>query len=246
MIVQPKDATTVVLLRNPGGQDAEGFEILMVLRNSKTRFVPGFYVFPGGALDEADCAPDMEGFCIGLRGAQAQRLLDHPPPPARALGAWVAGIRETFEEAGLFLAYQRDGRLLSFHADRTDPFHRYRGLLRLGKVGFRDLLQKEGLTLAADRLHYFSHWVTPWFYPIRYDVRFFVAEAPAGQEAVHDGGELTEHVWIKPRDALRFHREGRFDMVFPTVMTMKALSQFGTIREAIQSTRNKRIVLESG
>ena len=57
---------------------------------------------------------------------------------------------------------------------------------------------------------------------------------------------MTEHVWIKPRDALRFHREGRFDMVFPTVMTMKALSQFGTIREAIQSTRNKRIVLESG
>ncbi len=246
MIVQPKDAATVVLLRNPRGQDGEGFEVLMVLRNRTSRFVPGFYVFPGGALDEADCAPHMEGFCSGLRGERAQRLLDRSASPARALGAWVAGIRETFEEAGLFLAYRQDGSLLSFHANRTDPFHRYRDLLRRGKMSFADLLQKEALKLAADRLHYFSHWVTPSFYPIRYDVRFFVAEAPAGQEAVHDGGELTEHAWITPRDALRSHEAGRFDMVFPTVMTMKALSQFGTIRKVIQSTRGKRIVLESG
>ena len=246
MIVQPKDAATVVLLRNPRGPDAEGFEVLMVMRNRNSKFVPGFYVYPGGALDEEDCAPDMEGFCGGLKGALAHLLLDHPASPARSLGAWVAGIRETFEEAGLFLAYRGDGGLLSFHADRTDPFHRYRELLRQGKISFRELLLKEGLVLATDRLHYFSHWVTPWFYPIRYDVRFFIAEAPAGQEAVHDGGELTEHAWVTPRNALDLHERGRFDMVFPTVMTMKALCRFGTIREAIESTAGKRIILESG
>ena len=246
MIVQPKDAATVVLLRNPGGQDAEGFEVLMVMRSRNSKFVPGFYVYPGGALDDEDCAPAMEGFCGGLRGVHAHRLLDDPVSPARALGAWVAGIRETYEEAGLFLVYRGDGGLLSFQADRADSFHRYRELLRQGKMGFQELLKQEGLTLATDRLHYFSHWVTPWFYPIRYDVRFFVAAAPTGQEAVHDGGELTEHVWITPRDALRFHEAGRFDMVYPTVMTMKALSRYGTIRDVLQSTAGKRIIVESG
>jgi 8-oxo-dGTP pyrophosphatase MutT (NUDIX family) len=246
MTVKPKDAATVILLRNPGGQAEDGFEVLMVLRSRSSKFVPGFYVFPGGAVDKDDCSPAMEGFC-GSRGSlPAHQLLDDPPSPARALGAWVAGIRETFEEAGLFLAYGRHGALLSFDGNQTGPFHRYRELLRQGKMSFRNLLQKEGLTLATDRLHYFSHWITPWFYPIRYDVRFFVAEAPAGQEALHDGGELTEHVWIKPRDALDLHRANRFDMVFPTVMTMKALSKFGTIGEALQSTVDKRISAESG
>jgi 8-oxo-dGTP pyrophosphatase MutT (NUDIX family) len=163
-----------------------------------------------------------------------------------ALGTWVAGIRETFEEVGLLLAYGADDRLLSFGPDERACYERYRSLLNQEKLTFGEILQKEALTLAAERLHYFSHWITPGFLPIRYDVRFFVVEAPAGQEARHDGIELTDHLWITPQEALRRYRENRFEMVYPTLMTMQALLPYRQIEEVIRSTSRKNILAESG
>jgi 8-oxo-dGTP pyrophosphatase MutT (NUDIX family) len=246
MFARPKEAATVILLRRREEQPAEGFEVLMVLRSQESKFVPGSYVFPGGALDDQDCSPEMEALCRGVEPSGAFAVLKGIPTPAMALGTWVAGIRETFEEVGLLLAYRADGRLLSFDHDNADRYERYRFLLLHEKLSFREILEKEALTLAAERLHYFSHWITPWFLPIRYDVRFFVAEMPAGQEARHDGIELTDHIWITPQEALRRYRENRFEMVYPTLITMQALAPYRQIEEVIRATAGKNIPAESG
>ena len=246
MFVRPKEAATVILLRQPAEEPAEGFDVLMVLRSKKSKFVPSSYVFPGGALDKDDCSPEMAGLCRGVERSQPFAALKGLLSPAMALGSWVAGIRETFEEVGLLMAYTKDHQMLSFGDEDAGRYRSYRILLQQRKLTFREILQKEALTLAADRLHYYSHWVTPWFLPIRYDVRFFVAEAPAGQEALHDGMELTEHLWIKPQEALRRYHEKSFDMVYPTVMTMRDLCRFRTIGEVIRSTVGKEISEDSG
>jgi 8-oxo-dGTP pyrophosphatase MutT (NUDIX family) len=246
MFVRPKEAATVILLRRRNEQPAEGFEVLMVLRSKESKFVPNSYVFPGGALDDQDCSPEMEARCQGVEPSSAFSALKGIPTPAMALGTWVAGIRETFEEVGLLLACGADGRLLSFGSDERARYERYRTLLQQESLSFGDLLQKEELTLAADRLHYFSHWITPWIFPIRYDVRFFICEAPAGQEARHDGIELTDHLWITPQEALRRYRENRFEMVYPTFMTMQTLLPYRQIEEVIRSTAGKHIAADSG
>jgi 8-oxo-dGTP pyrophosphatase MutT (NUDIX family) len=246
MFIRPKEAATVILLRRRAEQPAEGFDVLMVLRSKKSKFVPSSYVFPGGALDEDDCSPEMAALCRGVERSQSFAALKGLLSPAMALGTWVAGIRETFEEVGLLLAYKTDNRLLSFGNENASRYRRYRILLQQRKLTFREILQKEALTLAADRLHYYSHWITPWFLPIRYDVRFFIAEAPAGQEALHDGIELTDHIWITPQAALRLYHEDRFEMVYPTLMTMQALLPFRTIDEALRATSGKAISAESG
>ncbi|MFH1081308.1 MAG: hypothetical protein V1766_13805 [Pseudomonadota bacterium] len=245
MFVRPKEAATVIVLRRRNERQAEGFEVLMVLRSNESKFVPGSYVFPGGALDDQDCAPEMEALCRGVEPSGALAALKGISTPAMALGTWVAGIRETFEEVGLLLAYRADRRLLSFDHDNADRYERYRSLLLQGKLTFGEILQKEALTLAAERLHYFSHWITPGLLPIRYDVRFFVVEAPAGQEARHDGIELTDHIWITPQEALRRYRENRFEMVYPTLMTIQELAPYRQIEEVIRSTAAKPIVAES-
>jgi 8-oxo-dGTP pyrophosphatase MutT (NUDIX family) len=246
MFDKPKEAATVILLRRRETHPAEGFEVLMVLRNKESKFVPNAYVFPGGALDDQDGSPEMAARCRGVEPSGAFEVLKGIPSPEMALGAWVAGIRETFEEVGLLLAYGADGRLLSFGPDDSARYERYRSLLNQAKLTFGDLLQKEALTLAADRLHYFSHWITPWIFPIRYDVRFFVCEAPTGQTAHHDGVELTDHIWITPQEALRRYQENRFAMVYPTLMTMRELLPFRRIEEVIRSTSGKDIPAESG
>lgn len=246
MFVKPKEAATVILLRRRNEQPAEGFEVLMVLRSKESKFVPNSYVFPGGALDDQDCSPEIEALCRGVEPSGAFAALNGIPTPAMALGSWVAGIRETFEEVGLLLAYRADSRLLAFDHDNAERYESYRSLLLQEKLTFAEILQKEALTLAAERLHYFSHWITPWFLPIRYDVRFFVVEAPAGQEARHDGIELTDHLWITPQEALRRYRENSFEMVYPTLMTMQALLPYRQIEEVIHSTSVKQIAAESG
>ena len=51
--ITPVPSATVTLVRDAGN----GFEVLMMQRNLKSAFVPGMYVFPGGAIDEEDHAP---------------------------------------------------------------------------------------------------------------------------------------------------------------------------------------------
>ena len=49
---EPRPAATIILLRD-GDQ---GIETCLVRRNLEARFMPGVWVFPGGAVDEADGA----------------------------------------------------------------------------------------------------------------------------------------------------------------------------------------------
>jgi 8-oxo-dGTP pyrophosphatase MutT (NUDIX family) len=239
--VEPKDASTVILVRDSARHAHKAIEVLMVLRHPASRFVAGSYVFPGGALDEEDCS-GMEELCAGLSGETARKIIADTSSPGRSLGLWVAGIRETFEEVGLLLAYDRSGSLVSIRSPgEAEKFSGYRKGLWNKKIGFRRFLEKEDLRLAADRLHYYAHWITPAVLPIRYDVRFFVAAAPPGQNARHDGKELTRHVWITPGEALAAYEKRRFRMVLPTLMTMRELNAFRTTEEVIRSTRGKEI-----
>jgi 8-oxo-dGTP pyrophosphatase MutT (NUDIX family) len=74
--VPVRPASTIVLLRDG---DA-GLELLMVRRNRALAFAGGFWVFPGGAIDEADC---------DMAGGDADEA------------ARIAAARESREEAGV-------------------------------------------------------------------------------------------------------------------------------------------------
>ena len=240
MPVKPEDATTVILLRK--SEIATDFEVLMVLRHANSQFVPDVYVFPGGRLDREDCDKGWETLCRGVTPVAARGRLDKSPSPERALGAWVAGIRETFEEAGILMAVRGDGSLFYPRTEEeAERFNNHRLELINNRRSFMEMIREESLALAADRLHYFSHWITPEALPMRYDVRFFVAEAPPWQKALHDGVEVTKHVWRTPRALLDESRKGRFNMVLPTLMSLETLAKFDTIGDVIRSTRNKDI-----
>jgi 8-oxo-dGTP pyrophosphatase MutT (NUDIX family) len=244
--VKPKEASTVILLRPSSDRAKTGFEVLMVLRHPDSSFVPDSYVFPGGSLEESDCTEDMAALCSGIDRQRAGEMLDGTPAADKALGAWVSAIRETFEEVGLLLAYREDGTPLDFRSsEESDRFRLYRNHLSENRMTFFDILIRERLTLTADRLHYFSHWITPWFLPIRYDARFFVAAAPPNQKTQPDGIELIKHVWISPRELLAGARRRQYDMVEPTLVTIMEIAEFSSIREVISSTTGKRITARS-
>jgi 8-oxo-dGTP pyrophosphatase MutT (NUDIX family) len=222
-----RPAATVMLVRDavePEGDDA--LEVLMVRRNLNSDFVGGAYVFPGGSVDLADGGAEAEAACDGRSDAEASALLG---VPNGGLAYWVAALRETFEESGLLLAERPAGpALLAGDPDEEARFVAERAAVNAGTRRFLDLCRDEGLRLKMGDVHYFAHWITPKGAPRRFDTRFFVAAAPPGQKAAHDAGETIAEVWIAPKAALAGHREGRFEIIFPTIRNLQAISRFRT------------------
>lgn len=211
----------------------------MLLRSSASSFVGGVYVFPGGAVDPRDSEAAIFERCVGLddRAASAALSVD-----SGGLALFVASLRECFEESGLLLARSRgsagagsralDG--LSTTARLTDR----RRDLNEGRLSFLDLLEEEDLELLVGDLVYFSRWVTPEGAPRRYDTRFFVVEAPHGQEATPDDAETIDSRWVIPREALAQHRAGSFNLVFPTIKTLESLSDSRSVRDILITARS--------
>lgn len=243
MTVKPKDASTVIILRRAIQGRAEGFEVLMALRSSRSAFVPGSYVFPGGRVDDADCGEDLSTFVQGDGRSFIRNVSAGYGDDMRARGIWIAAVRETFEEVGILIASPRNSsRLLSFDSPGSrERFQGYREDLRSNRLSFREMLEREDLVVSLERLHFFSHWITPTFFPLRYDTRFFVTALPTGQEARHDGDEMTNHKWFTPREAIEGYLKNRFHMLVPQIVTLEELCRYKTVNEVIASTRNKLV-----
>ncbi|MGB5218045.1 MAG: hypothetical protein WBN66_07075 [Smithella sp.] len=242
MKVIPTDASTVMLLRPCPDAGNRDIEVLMVCRNRKSSFVPGYYVFPGGVVDPGDFDSGFDRFVRGMDCSDASRVLYDMRHPDQALGAWVAGIRETFEEVGILLAQKKDGSSVTIKTEEDRRrFCDYRKAIIRGEKSFLKMLETEDFFLPLKRLHYFSHWITPEPFPQRYDVRFFVTEMPPDQAVIHDGIELTSHVWIRPLEALRQYEEGRLDMVLPQIMTLEDIKHFKTVGEVIDAARQRHV-----
>ena len=89
-------------------------------------------------------------------------------------------------------------------------FAAHRDAVNERRTSLLDVCRQEDLVLAADTVHYVSHWITPELAPRRYDTRFFITVAPPGQVARHDDGETIATIWVRPADALARSR-GRRD-----------------------------------
>jgi 8-oxo-dGTP pyrophosphatase MutT (NUDIX family) len=233
--VPARDAATIMLVRDAGSDGGPALEVCMLQRHLNSDFVGGAYVFPGGKVDDEDRTPAAEEACALRSDAEASAMLGID---TGGLAFWVAALRECFEEAGVLLAYRGDGPIEDTILEAHDPETRrrlaaMRVALNAGEVRFLDACRAEGLRLATDRVHYFSHWITPEPAPKRYDTRFFVAAVPPGQVPIHDDHETVDTVWVRPDEALARAKAGEFDLIFPTMKNLEAISRFATSGELL-------------
>ena len=85
---------------------------------------------------------------------------------------------------------------------------------------------------------YHSHWLTPPGMPKRFDTRFFMALAPAGQTAVADYGEALELMWLTPQAALQPERGLKLLPV--TRRTLQDLARFDNAADAVAEAAARR------
>lgn len=220
-----RPAATVLLLRDC----AAGLEVFMVRRHHLMGFAGDALVFPGGRIDPADA--DLAAaatLCPALPGVDAV-----------AMSSRVGALRETFEESGVLLARDQKGlidgaRVAALEKDRQD--------IAVSAARFAELLRRESLVLAVDLLVPFAHWVTPPIYAKRYDTVFFLAAAPAGQAAVHDGTESVDSCWITPQRALAAGDSVSMRLEFPTRRNLEKLGLSTSVDGALAAARRGPIV----
>ena len=191
-------AATILLVR----QASSGPEVFMMQRPGSVDF-PDLHVFPGGKVDEQDFLPDL---VAGLDDVEASRRLGLS---AGGLRYWIAAVRECFEECGVLLAYRKGQPLRLSEAAEVARFEAYREQLIDNALSLEEICRREHLRLAADRVAYFSHWITPEQAPRRFDTRFFMALMPPEQATVAHAWETVADEWVRPRDALQAGDAGR-------------------------------------
>lgn len=229
-----RPAATLALVR-----DAErGLEVLLLQRTWQAAFLPGYFVFPGGAVDPQDS--DVRACAAGRDDSAISQTLSLDEGGADYM---IAALRECLEEAGLLLALDRQGQPVpGDHPILSEG----REALRSEQVDFRALCERYGLALPLDRLAYVGRWVTPPGAPRRFDTRFFVALAPPAQQAAHDGSETIAHAWMTAAEALAAHRQGRLALGYPTLRTLRLIGEFRDAEDLLRHAHANPPTLRPG
>jgi 8-oxo-dGTP pyrophosphatase MutT (NUDIX family) len=220
IVADPRPASTVVLLRD----SIRGPEAFLVRRHEGTPFMAGAHVFPGGRVDPADHG-GASTWCDGDCSAYH-----------------VAAARELFEEAGVLLARAPNGHFVSLaDTDTQERFKKYRHAVHDGTSSLEQIVNREGLRLAADAMVFFSHWVTPPIDTRQFDTHFFITRVPPEQTPVHDDTETTHSTWLSPADAIAQARDGVIVLPPPTWTTMREIEGFSTVDAALEWARGRLV-----
>lgn len=175
------------------------------------RFLGGFYVFPGGGMDEADRNVDNEIFTGQIHDDSLNK------------GHYLTAARELFEEVGILLGERKDNQIM--HVTEREK-ETYREQILNGEMTFGELLKREQLTLNLDSLQYFGHLVTPERFPIRFDTRFFLTKLPEGQTPMPCSSEVEEAFWISAEEGLRLYNNNKLPLAPPTIVVLESIINF--------------------
>ncbi|HBD13425.1 MAG TPA: NUDIX hydrolase [Porticoccaceae bacterium] len=101
------------------------------------------------------------------------------------------------------------------------------------RAAAREANEEAGVDLDPEDFIWFSHWTPPPITPKRFTTWFFAAHMPYGQEIVIDGGEIHDHRWINPAEAIELHSARQIDFVPPTWVTLHYLASRASSTELL-------------
>lgn len=237
MAVTPRDAATVIVARP--AEDGT-YDVLLTRRPASMAFMGGTFVFPGGALDDADSSDEMASRSK-LDRPTARERLGEEIGDAAALGLFCCALRELYEEAGLLVARDANGQLVN-PAKVREVYAPHHAEVGHDPSRFASFLADEGLTLATDLLAPHGRLITPERSPIRFDARFFVTPMPEGQAVVPHPTEVHEWLWITPTEALERSRTKELDVPIPTLAILQGLAEVPRYDDVLGGRHETRII----
>jgi 8-oxo-dGTP pyrophosphatase MutT (NUDIX family) len=179
--LKPRDSATLILIDRQHAVP----KVLLGRRHLRHRFMPGKFVFPGGRIEPADRL--MAAF-VPLQAHHIARLMQRVrrPSTAKAAAFALAAVRETYEETGLMLGTKTECSI------KTPP-------------GAWEAFAKAAVMPDLSAIHFIARAITPPKRPLRFDSRFFAADASAiahrADGFVGPDAEFVELIWLPINEA---------------------------------------------
>jgi 8-oxo-dGTP pyrophosphatase MutT (NUDIX family) len=216
-------------------QHLDDLQVYLLKRSAKSRFMAGNYVFPGGTVDAKDQDFQFWKNRVDLDLNAIVKQLGGNLGVEEAMAYSVAAVRETLEEAGVFLAHKQESS-----PQELERICQLRLTPDLTEDWFQRLAVSEEWTLSLSRLYRWSHWITPQRMSRRFDTRFFLAAMPSNQICQPDSRETTGGLWINPGKGLTGNLEGEIPLSPPTVITLHQLSQYLCLDDLMKAVKVRR------
>lgn len=187
------------------------------------------------------------------RFARWARSPEGSTPAPIVAAATVVLLRDT--EQGLeTLMLRRDSKLAFaggmwvFPGGRIDPVDFPAGdesddealAIAERNAAVREAAEEAGLEIPSDALVPFAHWTPPPEAPKRFSTRFFVAPAPPGPVTIDDG-EIRDHMWVAPADALTRRDALEIELAPPTWVTLHTLARSTTVAAALAAAEKSEV-----
>ena len=221
---EPIPASTVLLLRD--GKNT--VEVFMLKRSAASNF-GNAWVFPGGKLDSEDL---MDKF-------SNQTVPNEKEIGDIEVSYLLAAIRECFEECGVLIANRNSGEVFIPQDEKEIKIlKKYQFQINNNEISFYNILNNLNLYPAINNLTYLSHWTTPTTEKKRYSTKFYLASLPSKQDAVHDGFEGVDSLWISPEKALSLYKSGKFPIILPTIKSLEAIRLYKSTNELLSKFIN--------
>ena len=126
------------------------------------------------------------------------------------------------------------GGMWVFPGGRIDDGDRAAGadeLTAAANAAVREAVEESGLVVPSSALIPFSHWTPPLMAPKRFLTWFFLAPAPSAVVTI-DRGEIHDHEWMRPADALARRDAAAIELAPPTWVTLHWLAAHPTLAAA--------------
>lgn len=105
------------------------------------------------------------------------------------------------------------------------------------RAAVREAREEANLQLDPSDLVTLSFWLPPAAAPRRFATWFFLA--PAGGEIVIDRGEIHDHCWMAPAEAMAARDRGNLELAPPTFTTLWWLSLRGDVKAALSDAAER-------
>lgn len=185
-----RQAASVIFVRDGDN----GLETILTYRPGTSPL--GVVAFPGGTALPGD---DESASWVGP-GADYWQDQFHFSDIAQARRSVMATVRECFEETGILLAGEDEQDVVE--RSSTPELMAWREAVAEQDKSFSDFLTSSGLSVRADLLRPVARWQSPDFFLKRYDIAYFTAALPVGQDPKLLLGKGVWGDWLNVRELL--------------------------------------------
>jgi 8-oxo-dGTP pyrophosphatase MutT (NUDIX family) len=117
-------------------------------------------------------------------------------------------------------------------------------VLAARRAAVREAMEEAAVKVDQDAMVYFAHWTTPAHEGTlrRFATWFFIAGLD-GEHAIQvDGGEIDDHQWVRPADAIAAHRRREMALMPPTYVALKEMATCETVAQVLAMYRAREVL----